>query len=86
MPIYEFKCEECGTESEVFFKSISAGQESQTCEHCGSKNVVRKFSLAGVSMGGSSLGSTSSPSPISSFSDKSSGGHGCAGGMCGCAS
>lgn len=86
MPIYEFKCEDCGTESEVFFKSISAGQGTQTCDHCGSKNVVRKFSLAGVSMGGTSQGAAASSSPISSFSDKGSGGHGCAGGMCGCAS
>lgn len=84
MPIYEFKCEACGTESEVFFKSISAGQETQTCDHCGSNKVVRKFSLAGFSMGGSSQG-TASSSPISSFSEKGNGGHGCAGGMCGCA-
>lgn len=82
MPIYEYICEDCGTETELFFKSISAGQTDVRCDHCGSSRVTRKFSLAGVSMGSGS--STGGFSPQSSTSGFSGSGGGCSGGACGC--
>ena len=42
MPIYEYKCLECGKISEYF---ISANlKEKVVCKHCGSENVKKVFS------------------------------------------
>ncbi|RUM87187.1 MAG: zinc ribbon domain-containing protein [Thermovibrio sp.] len=55
MPIYEFRCEECGEEFEKFV--ISASQVNQVkCPKCGSEKVVKKISAC--SIGGSDSGSS----------------------------
>jgi putative FmdB family regulatory protein len=41
MPIYEFRCEECGAE---FEELIKAGGEAPACLSCGSMRVKRTFS------------------------------------------
>ncbi len=47
MPIYEFKCQECGKEFEKFLLSYS--QISQVkCPECGSEKVVKKVSACAV--------------------------------------
>jgi len=51
MPIYEFKCEDCGKEFEKFVVSFSQ-INSVKCPECGSDNVRKKVSACSV--GGSS--------------------------------
>lgn len=41
MPIYEFSCEECGTD---FDDLVAAGTEHASCPQCGSKRTRRRFS------------------------------------------
>ncbi|OAQ20123.1 FmdB family zinc ribbon protein [Thermosulfurimonas dismutans] len=43
MPIYEFRCEDCGEEFETLLKSRSE-IETVTCKKCGGKNVKRLMS------------------------------------------
>jgi putative FmdB family regulatory protein len=43
MPIYEFRCKDCGRLSSVFTRSIGASFEV-CCQHCGSSNMERAFS------------------------------------------
>jgi len=42
MPIYEYKCLECGKISEYFISSNS--KEKIVCKYCGSENVKKIFS------------------------------------------
>jgi len=56
MPIYEYRCEECGESFEVFVRSASQ-QADSTCPKCGSEKVKKAISLFGV--GGTGGGSTS---------------------------
>jgi putative FmdB family regulatory protein len=44
MPIYEFKCEDCGAEFEVFLKNKEELSEV-TCKVCHSKNIKRLMSV-----------------------------------------
>ena len=39
MPIYEFKCRDCGRLSSVFTKSIGARLRRAECKHCGSRSL-----------------------------------------------
>jgi putative FmdB family regulatory protein len=41
MPIYEFRCEECGAE---FEELVKAGGKATVCPSCGSNRVKRTFS------------------------------------------
>lgn len=43
MPIYEFRCEDCGRVSSVFVRSANASLEA-ACEHCGSRKTHRVMS------------------------------------------
>ncbi|NUQ81920.1 MAG: zinc ribbon domain-containing protein [Bacteroidetes bacterium] len=79
MPIYEYHCNHCSTEIEVFHRTMSSAGEGATCDHCGSTDLTRKFSVAGVSMGpGGSGYSTAAPD-----NSCSTPGGGCWGGSCG---
>src|SRR3970040_703192 len=40
MPIYEFKCRDCGRLSSVFVKSMRTSVKAE-CKHCGSRNLER---------------------------------------------
>lgn len=43
MPIYEFKCADCGRLSSIFTKSVGKEFEA-TCQHCGGRNLSRAVS------------------------------------------
>ena len=43
MPIYEFKCAECGRLTSVFTRSVSSPVDAK-CKHCGSKKLERALS------------------------------------------
>jgi len=43
MPIYEFKCQDCGSVSSIFTKSIGASYQAR-CQHCGSRSLERAVS------------------------------------------
>jgi putative FmdB family regulatory protein len=47
MPIFEYKCEECGNE----FELIVFGSDTPECPSCGDKNPVKKMSTFGFSVG-----------------------------------
>ncbi len=43
MPVYEYRCLECGETSEMLLRS---GNESIECPSCGSKNLEKLFSAS----------------------------------------
>ncbi len=43
MPIYEYRCEECGKTLEIL-QSMAAGSEGLTCPACGSERLSKAFS------------------------------------------
>lgn len=87
MPIYEYKCRDCGTVSELLV-GVTQEQPAIACEDCGSESVDRLVSQvsfaihAGLEdvMGGSAASSCSCGG---SCSCGSSGGCSC-GGSCSC--
>ncbi len=65
MPIYEYRCAECGEKFELFVRS-AARQTVPICPRCGSPKVQKAISLFGVGgAGGGSKTSAAScgPSP-----------------------
>ncbi|MDY6877183.1 MAG: zinc ribbon domain-containing protein [Chloroflexota bacterium] len=54
MPIYEYRCAECGERFELFVRS-AAKQPEPTCPKCGSHKAQKAISLFGV--GGAGGGS-----------------------------
>ncbi len=42
MPLYEFRCEECGT---LFEKLVSHVDSPVSCTHCKSERVKKQFSV-----------------------------------------
>jgi putative FmdB family regulatory protein len=42
MPIFEYKCSDCGKITEVLVKGSRSPKPA--CEHCGSKNTKKQFS------------------------------------------
>ncbi|MGQ9572194.1 MAG: FmdB family zinc ribbon protein [Dehalococcoidia bacterium] len=43
MPIYEFKCQDCGRLTSIFLKTAASSYEAQ-CQHCGGSNTQRAVS------------------------------------------
>ncbi|MBN2199411.1 MAG: zinc ribbon domain-containing protein [Candidatus Aminicenantes bacterium] len=55
MPLYEYKCRDCGRVTEVLVRSASSGEEP-LCAHCRGRNMDKLISSPGAVM-------TGSPSP-----------------------
>lgn len=55
MPIYEYRCKECGEEFEKFVRSMTA-EEEVVCPSCGSPQVEKKISLFGSRSSTSTVG------------------------------
>ncbi len=66
MPIYEYRCEKCGSKFEVFVRS-SDSEEELRCEHCGHTGVKRVFSAFATSGETSSVGGGASSCGSSGF-------------------
>jgi len=52
MPLYEYKCQDCGCVSE-FLQGVVQDEETPVCRNCGSTNLVRLFSTFAVGSGAS---------------------------------
>ena len=70
MPIYEYRCNQCGRE---FEKYLQSAQAAVACPGCQSARVTRRLSLLGMRSAGGTFASGGM-----------SGGGGCCGGGCGC--
>lgn len=58
MPIYEYHCNDCGTDFEKFLRSMFS-QETITCPDCGGQHVAKALSLIGATSSGGSGGASS---------------------------
>lgn len=65
MPLFEYRCKECGAE---FEKLVMNKSEKIVCEKCGSESLEKLFSVFGFSSGGKFESSLSSSSSCSSCS------------------
>ncbi len=61
MPIYEYKCRQCGDKFEKLVRSTS-GEENLKCPVCQSTKVERQISLCGCLSGGDDFGGSSASS------------------------
>lgn len=58
MPVYEYRCEECGNRFDAFFRRPEDADEKElACSECGSGRVRKLFSVIGI--GGAAEGSRS---------------------------
>ena len=65
MPIYEYRCDECGEKFELFVRSATQ-KAVPTCPKCGSQKARKNISLFGVGgTGGGSKISAASCAPAS---------------------
>ena len=44
MPIYEYRCADCGKRPSIFFMSLTAVEESPACPLCGGRHLTRLIS------------------------------------------
>ena len=44
MPIYEYRCADCGKRPSIFFLSLSSVEESPACPNCGGRHLSRLIS------------------------------------------
>jgi putative FmdB family regulatory protein len=77
MPVFEYRCNECQTPYDVYFKTRE-DKDMIECPSCKSKNFTKKLSTFAASMGASHSddGCVSGNCGVPSFG-------GCANGMCG---
>lgn len=55
MPIYEYRCQDCGRKVSIFWRSLSAVDEKNAlCERCGSRRLTRLVSRVRVMRGAES--------------------------------
>ena len=59
MPIYEYRCRECGDKFEKLVRS-STGEKEVRCPACDSQIVERQVSVCGFIGGATALGATPS--------------------------
>ncbi len=55
MPLYEYKCQDCGHVTEILQRGSEKEPDLQ-CSECGSRQLRRKFSVFGTVIGGSNIG------------------------------
>ena len=57
MPIYEYKCEECGERFDFLAKRLS--ERPETCPQCGATTLKKKLSMFSAKVASGSGGGTS---------------------------
>jgi putative FmdB family regulatory protein len=67
MPIYEYRCQDCGKQFEKFLRS-STNQNAVECPYCHSNRVQKAFSVFGVGGGAKGGLGLSTSAPASSCS------------------
>ncbi|MBR9975351.1 MAG: zinc ribbon domain-containing protein [Bacteroidetes bacterium] len=78
MPIFEYKCNDCGSQYDVLHKGAE-NPDIVICPSCESRSAVKKFSSFAASTGTSSTFAPSCESGSCGVPSYNS----CAGGMCG---
>ncbi|MBC7238035.1 MAG: zinc ribbon domain-containing protein [Chloroflexi bacterium] len=63
MPIYEYRCQECGAQFDKFVRSMKNEELVIECPKCGSKECKKSFSLFGTSSGSAGASSLASCAP-----------------------
>ncbi|HEY8601949.1 MAG TPA: FmdB family zinc ribbon protein [Thermomicrobiales bacterium] len=58
MPIYEYRCPDCGRKVSLFFRSFSAVNDSEPCPRCGGTRLKRLMSRVAVHRGSGSADDT----------------------------
>ena len=58
MPIYEYHCNDCGSDFEKFLRSMFS-KEAIICPDCGGEHVAKALSLIGSRSSGGSGGASS---------------------------
>jgi putative FmdB family regulatory protein len=49
MPIFEYRCDECGNKFDIFFRRIEEAEQSEIrCGKCGSAKVRKLFPVVGL--------------------------------------
>ena len=56
MPIYEYRCGDCGRKVSLFFRGFSAVTDDVACPHCGGTHLRRLMSRVAVHRGASESG------------------------------
>jgi len=56
MPIYEYRCKDCGKVSE-FLEGVGKSKIEKVCKYCKSKKLSKIFSKSNISTGGHLIGS-----------------------------
>lgn len=51
MPIYEYRCTDCGRKVSLFFRSLQTVSTDNRCPHCGSRELQRLFSRVAIRRG-----------------------------------
>jgi putative FmdB family regulatory protein len=74
MPIFDYKCNDCGKTYDVFHK-VREVLDDVVCPHCGSTNHKRLMSIPSVAIAGKSSAELESGSSCGA-------GGGCCGGAC----
>ncbi len=65
MPIYEYRCTDCGCDFDQFFPSMHQVPAEITCPACQSTTVRRRFSApARIGRGGSSVDEAAASEPV----------------------
>ncbi len=44
MPIYEYRCADCGKRQAIFYRSFAAVEDSPACPECGGRKLTRLIS------------------------------------------
>ena len=57
MPIYEYKCGDCGKTTE-FLEGVGQGKIKKKCEYCGGTQLKKIFSAVNITISGGQDGKT----------------------------
>jgi putative FmdB family regulatory protein len=84
MPIYEFRCDDCGTAFETLVRAGHRGDAQ--CPRCNGGRLSREMSVFAAGSGGAGAAMSAAADAIASGGGTTGrmGGGGCCGGGCGC--